>query len=154
MRYIALYPSEVINGKPGPETMRRIKKALEKAGSFSDGVILIGAGAKIPDGTITYAEMLTTALVEMGWPEDRILFKSGGLGTLAETDAMVGVLPAYQTEEVWVVTSWYHLPRVMFLWLLQGKVVRPVGVWWLTPKILVREPLAWLSTILRLVRPK
>ena len=110
----------------------RCDKALKVAATFSDAVIVLGAG--MPEvcqryGFPSLAEVAAMHLERKGWPRTRMILNSKGFNTLTETEA---VIERIGKGRVTAVTSWHHAPRVWLTWWGLHRSCR-VRVIWHTP---------------------
>jgi uncharacterized SAM-binding protein YcdF (DUF218 family) len=65
-------------------------------------------------------------LTGSGWPEYHIIEPADSHNTLEETRSALAIVRMHQTEEVTVVSSWYHVPRIWLIWRLlrfKGKII-------------------------------
>lgn len=82
--------------------------------------------------------------------EEIIILRPRGLNTAGEITHFLHQI--LKGEKLWVVSSWYHIPRVVWIFLTHGQLVRPVWTWacsW--PDIWV-EPVKLFKDVLTLGR--
>ena len=73
-----------------------------------------------------------------------------GRNTAGETDALLAHAPFEVIERVYVVLTWYHIPRILFLWWVRGRMPR-AGISWYGAHFVdvIIEPAKMFNSILR-----
>jgi len=77
-------------------------------------------------------ESMKNYLVERGIPVGQIFFKPGGHTTVDETDAFLSLVCQHSSQSasrIIVVSTWYHLPRICWLWLARKRLVKMAIAW-------------------------
>jgi hypothetical protein len=73
-----------------------------------------------------------------------------GRNTAGETDALLAYPPFEEFKRVYVVSTWYHIPRILYLWWVRGRMPRPAIAWrgahWIDVFV---EPLKMMNSLLR-----
>jgi uncharacterized SAM-binding protein YcdF (DUF218 family) len=110
--FVVLYGGKVEGGRLNLDSVDRCKAAITAARRYPGSCIIFGVDFKITDLHRLTVEWLRDA----GWPSDRLILNPKGHISLGETEAAIEVLNRYDTKEVIIATSWYHVPRVWMIW--------------------------------------
>jgi hypothetical protein len=88
-------------------------------------------------------------LIDGGAGEDQVCFVPAGFNTAGETDALLEIIRG-QDVHVVPVTTWYHVPRMIWIWLVRKKIVYPAISWHAANRSdLFLEPLKIINAVLR-----
>jgi hypothetical protein len=87
-------------------------------------------------------------LISLGVRKKDIIFSPRGLNTAGEIATFIKIAPLQDT--LWVVSSWYHLPRILWLFWVRGRLVWPACAWCHSWADLRVEPLKLLKDIVTL----
>ncbi len=118
-KYIALYGGETTEDgqKLGPEVTRRMEGCMRFIKANLNCTIVLGAGIR-PDQR-NYPQMKDLMYVQFQKedhiPPRIIRAEKDGWGTFRESVAIKGELPE-DVIEIWICSSWYHIPRIKFIW--------------------------------------
>ncbi len=112
---------QAADGSLCPQTISRCNVA---AGLYRRGKVhmVYLTCADLKNGKSIAREM-ALYLVVNGVPVSQIRFILAGSNTAGEIEGCTYLL--LKGDTVTAVTSWYHMPRVMYLWLWRLKIVRP-----------------------------
>lgn len=119
-RFVVLYGGAVgQNGMLNADSSDRCDVAMRVARK-QGATIIFGVDEVIPGlraATLNY-------LRKHGWPDSRLILNSKAHNSLGEAKAAIEVLRQYGVSQVTVVTSWYHILRVLCQWklLFRGSV--------------------------------
>ncbi len=108
------------------------------------------------------ADGMRACLIDRAVPNDAILVDPRGGNTAGETDCCLEIMErevaanpqlnvTMADVEIIPISTWYHLPRIWWLWLWRGRLIRRFGIsWrhahWADLKI---EPFKFLNALLR-----
>lgn len=93
---------------------------------------------------------MTECLKNYGVHPDDIIVLPKGCVTAGEIDVCISLME--DSDRVISISSWYHLPRVWFLWLTRGKIAGVTAAEFykgVKARDLLMEPLKFLFHILR-----
>jgi uncharacterized SAM-binding protein YcdF (DUF218 family) len=96
--------------------------ALRVARGLPNATIVFSVDESIPelrDVTLRYFR-------NMGWPSKRILTPPAAHNTFGETKSAFDILKENNADSVFVVSSWYHIPRIWVMWRylgFKGKII-------------------------------
>ena len=112
----------------GEETKKRCEKAIAFISKHPDlqFIIILAAGLR-PDKP-KYLELkkvmefyLLERLYSLDLKVPIIIAKEDGWGTFQETVVSLEEVQEMEIEEMLVVSSWYHVPRILFIWFLLNR---------------------------------
>lgn len=137
------------NGSIDEQTEGRCEKALElyRQGKIQKIFLTVSAGK---NGKLMAEEMKRFILGRLLYPTENILVAPCGGNTAGETDVLLRQVIHQGEFRVIPISTWYHLPRIWWLWLCRGYLVWPRASWraahWADLRI---EPLKMLNALLR-----
>jgi|GEM_PF-2795152 len=146
--------SQLEDGSIDPQTEKRCSIALGLYRQFRvQKMVITVAGGK--NGVLS-GEAMRMYFVKNGVKETDIYFEPLATNTAMETDAAIGLLERKlpgQSYYIVPVTTWYHAPRVMLLWLVRGYMVNVYYSYARAKWVDVRnEPVKFVKTIIFILR--
>ncbi len=138
VRHVIVYAGETEqDGKEcGPETRRRCERAIELAHQIKnkgDSVYMIFAAGIRPDKPHypQLKEMMQRYVrtnLPASFPIDTVTTETDAWGTFTESKSAEIEIKNQQISEVYVVSSWYHIPRIILIWKLIGNYkIHPIA---------------------------
>lgn len=116
-RFIVLYGGAVgADGRLNKDSAGRCNAALRIAANHPNEFVIFSVDGTIPrlrDATLEY-------LRDSGLQQHKIVAPSEAHNTWGETKAALKILLMHRANEVTVVSSWYHLPRIWITWRFSG----------------------------------
>ncbi len=142
---------QLCNGRIDGQTTGRCEKALELYRKGKIQKIFITVSAK--KRGIYMGQGMKQFFLDQKVPEVDIVFEPIGRNTAGETDAFLTLARYhnnYKTPRAIAVSTWYHTPRIWWLWLTRMKFVK-VGISWKEAHWadLRIEPVKMLNALLR-----
>ncbi len=114
---IVLYGGRVKkNGTLHSDAADRCRKAVAVARTYHNSVMVFSVNDVIP----FLREATIRELGRLQWPMDRLIHRPLANTTLQETRAAIGVLRQLHATSVSVVSSSYHLRRIVAMWRWLG----------------------------------
>lgn len=142
------------DGSMDPQTRSRCQRALALYQDLfrlkRQGKLCIVNGVKKND--ILLAEEMRKFFLAESVPNEAIIVSPHGLNTAGETDTCILILceQLIRPRAVHVVSSWYHIPRILFLWRVRGwNVVGSSSYDGIRIIDLLLEPLKFLNSFIR-----
>lgn len=159
MRMICLFAGEFgPYNSIGSETVNRCLAALKFFQKNPDSIILMAAGPNLLDkASPLHCQLMYDFLIAKGVPPQQAIICGSAQSTTEEIEAMANYQCKELVSEIYVVSSWYHLPRILFLWQ-QKKHIKtyPVPAWdfsFYSLKRAALEPLKFILPFLKLPAP-
>lgn len=143
------------NGLLGPETKKRCKKAASWYRGNNTRFIMTPEGYapffKGPKHEQSMASMMKEFLELIGIPSESIIAEERSWNTLAETLSAINIIEERKlSQEVIVVSSWYHIPRIWYLWKRKGWKVKISASGASHPLWVFLEIPKWVVTLLKM----
>jgi len=115
-----------------------------------DKIEMIFLTVEVSKAGVPMAEAMKDYLRSEGVFGDDIVIFRHGRNTAGETDAFLSITASGDRRSVYVVSTWYHIPRILYLWWVRGVIPR-TGISWRKAHLadLLIEPLKMLNAILR-----
>lgn len=107
------------------QTQHRCNRALIAHHQYPSLPILIAVAIKKKGGWV--GEAMKKYLVDRGVPSQQIIFEPSGYTTIGETNTFISIMRQHHPQQpspIIVVSTWYHLPRICWLWLVRGRLVK------------------------------
>lgn len=121
-------------GNPNKETKERFKRSISFFQKRKKGSIIFAEDvpysifSKEKEGN--YLRNINKILRSNGISPNRTATILPTLSTAAEINGVIIFLKTHsEYGEIYFVSSWYHVPRIMFMWLCRGKLAHPIPVW-------------------------
>lgn len=111
------------NGDLDNQTRARCEKALRLYKSRRITKIYITVGAH--KNWVLMGQKMREYFLASGVTQCDAIFSPLGHNTAGETDGCL--LLIVKKEKIIAISSWYHLPRIWFLWLVRGRWVHLAG---------------------------
>ncbi len=108
----------------GIETTRRANKAIDfiKINSNKCSAIILGAGIRPDRPNYPLLKQVMEIFLKPKLPFIPIIVsKKDGWGTFRESLSIYEELKKCNAKEIYVCSSWYHLPRILLIWLIISK---------------------------------
>jgi hypothetical protein len=152
--------------KCGPETIIRLEKTVALVLTLFNKrcTIFLGAGADPKERTSPLLKKAMKSYLVLALKREQrraqekgrafimpeiVLAKVDAWGTIAETVAVAKELKERGITECYLVSSWYHLPRIILIWWRMGTFSVYVAIAWAMPvKNLLTEWYKLFGTIL------
>ncbi len=138
----------------GNETKRRCQTALHFIEKHKDKkiVLILAAGIRPDEPDFPELKKVMEKYLEHQVDPAHVtilLAEKDGWGTIQETAAAAHLLKRIDVHEAYVVSSWYHLPRIFLIWKrLGGFKIHPVSS--PSPRLysILLEPLKLIKVLL------
>jgi hypothetical protein len=136
----------------GVESQRREDKAAPFIRQHYSRVAYVLLGAGIRPDKPEYLQLKEVTKYNLAAQLRRnfpiITTEKDGWGTFNETLALYDELKRYDEDEIYVCSSWYHLPRILFIWWIisRGTIkIHLVSAW--SPRLLsvLKELLSFIK---------
>lgn len=159
MTIIALFAAEFgPHNSLGIETTNRCLAALKCFQKNLNSIVLVAAGSNPLDkSSPLQSQLMRDFLITKGIPSNHVVICGEAQSTIEEIEAMAKLLNNQFKEsasEIYVVSSWYHLPRILFWWQRQTHLeVHPVSTWefsFYSFKRAILEPFKFILPFLKL----
>lgn len=141
---------QLADGALDAQTKARCRRTLTLFQKKRISNILITVGMKKQNRFM--GEEMQNFFLQHDVPQKHIFFSPKGCNTAGETDECIALMHTFfpnTNVSVVVVSSWYHLPRIFYLWLARGYVVACFASYRATHlKDLLIEPLKMINAIL------
>lgn len=108
----------------------RVVSALYHRDPRLNHYILIATAVKQEEKWV--GEAMKNHLTGQGVPAKQIIFQPSGYTTIDETNAFLTIIRQcclQPSAPIIVISTWYHLPRIWWLWLVRGKAVKIAASW-------------------------
>ncbi|TSC96071.1 MAG: hypothetical protein Athens101410_224 [Parcubacteria group bacterium Athens1014_10] len=132
--------------KPDQQTIWRLKKGLEIFKKKNCDKIIVTGGSFCPGQKLPAAEVMKRWLIKKGVLSKKIIKEDKSVDTIENIDNTFSLL-SKSTLEFFAVSSWYHLPRIRFIFKtrkLKARFIPAKG----SIKSAICEPLFLLITVL------
>jgi uncharacterized SAM-binding protein YcdF (DUF218 family) len=121
LRYIVVYGGSIdLKGNLSVDCQNRLEVGLAAALQLKPGTMLVYCVSKEWKFQFQLAKKSINYFLSNGWPENQLIWNPVGSNTLTETEGAIRVLENERTDEVTIVTHWYHIPRTRLCWKLLG----------------------------------
>ncbi len=112
------------DGKLDGETKERCRETARKFLKTKKWDFIILTAGVFPRSKRSLADLMKECLIRLGVKEDKIISKGIAKNTEGETDIAFELLRERNFNSIGVVSSWYHLLRIWWLWHKKGIRVR------------------------------
>lgn len=115
-KYALVLGAEVINGKPAKILTERIKAAKEFLDLYPETIAIL-SGGKVQDMSISEAECMENALIDMGIDKNRLILEDKSRNTVENFEFTKKILEnlGQGSDEITIITSDTHLYRACYL---------------------------------------
>lgn len=128
-------PSLPVQSRLGYETLIRLIEGIRIYRALPDGKLFLSGGA--PEGSISSAQEMARLAIELGAKEEDIIIETKS----ANTEEQAQIIKSMVGDEPFIlVTSAFHMPRTMALFLKLGMRPVPAPTQNIEERILVSGP--------------
>lgn len=121
-------------GNLSKETEKRFFKTVSVFAKEEESDIIFAEDVPqslfFPEKKGNYLQNVKKIFSDNGVLSHRIKTISGTLSTVAEINAVINFVKTHsEYKKIYFVSSWYHVLRILFMWLCRGKWAWPIPVW-------------------------